>query len=254
MEKRIEERTKELRLLAEKAKKADRIKSAFLATMSHELRTPLNSIIGFTGIILKELAGPLNEEQKKQLGMVQSSARHLLELINDVLDISKIEANELKLSVSEFGVKESIEKVLGMLVPLSEKKGLELRWDISDNVGRIVTDKRRFEQVLMNLMSNAVKFTEKGSILLSCRREGDSYVISVKDTGIGMEKKELERIFEPFSQIDTGLSRKYEGTGLGLSISKKLLELMGGKIFVESEPGKGSTFTVVIPVEIRGGA
>lgn len=186
--------------------------------------------------------------------MVQSSARHLLELINDVLDISKIEANELKLSVSEFGVKESIEKVLGMLVPLSEKKGLELRWDISDNVGRIVTDKRRFEQVLMNLMSNAVKFTEKGSILLSCRREGDSYVISVKDTGIGMEKKELERIFEPFSQIDTGLSRKYEGTGLGLSISKKLLELMGGKIFVESEPGNGSTFTVVIPVEIRGGA
>lgn len=174
MEKRIRERTEELRLIAKRAEEADRIKSAFLATMSHELRTPLNSIIGFTGVLLKELAGPLNEEQKKQLSMVQSSARHLLELINDVLDISKIEAKELELSVSEFDVKESTEKVLGMLVPLSEKKGLELRWDISDNVGRIVTDKRRFEQVLTNLMSNAVKFTEKGSIFLSCRREGDS--------------------------------------------------------------------------------
>lgn len=251
MEKKIEERTEKLKLLAEKAKEADRIKSAFLATMSHELRTPLNSIIGFTGILLKGLAGPLNEEQKKQLTMVQSSARHLLELINDVLDISKIEAGELRLSISEFNIKESVEKVVRMFVPLLEKKGLELKMDIGNDVDSVVTDKRRLEQVLMNLMSNAVKFTEKGSIIVSCRKEVGSYVISVKDTGIGIEEGELEKIFQPFSQIDTGLSRKYEGTGLGLSISKKLLDLMGGKIYVESKPGKGSTFTIVIPQKIE---
>lgn len=247
MEQRIAERTAELAEALKKAQEADRIKSAFLATMSHELRTPLNSIIGFTGIMLQGLAGPLNEEQTKQMGMVQNSARHLLALINDVLDISKIEAGQLTLSVSTFELRPSIEKLVKMISPMAEKKGLELKLNLSEDVQTVTTDQRRLEQVVLNLLNNAVKFTEKGHIGLASWSEGHHYLLSVSDTGIGMRPEEIEHIFKPFHQIDTGLTRKYEGTGLGLSISKKLLEKMGGEIYVESELGKGSTFTIKFP-------
>lgn len=252
MERRIEERTAELAAAMEKAKAADRIKSAFLATMSHELRTPLNSIIGFTGILLQELAGPLNDEQRKQMTMVQNSARHLLALINDVLDISKIEAGQLELSFAPFHVKSSIDRIMELVSPMAEKKGVALAYDIADDVSAVTTDQRRFEQILLNLLSNAVKFTEKGHIGISCRMEDGDCLVVVSDTGIGIPPEETASIFQPFHQVDTGLSRRHEGTGLGLSICRKLLDLMGGTIAVESQKGKGSTFTVRIPNKAEG--
>lgn len=247
MEARIERRTAQLAEAMEKAKEADRLKSAFLATMSHELRTPLNSIIGFTGIILQGLAGPLNEEQKKQLGMVQNSARHLLALINDVLDLSKIEAGELKLSKQEFDLRESLRKVFQMVAPMAEKKGLAMSLELDDGVSQITADQRRLEQILLNLLNNAIKFTEKGSVKVACICDGNEYLVSVSDTGIGIKPEEIPTLFQPFHQIDTGLTRKHEGTGLGLSICKKLITMMGGTIHVTSRWGEGSTFTVRFP-------
>ncbi|MCX7856996.1 MAG: ATP-binding protein [Deltaproteobacteria bacterium] len=252
LKRRVEDRTKKLKMALEKAQEADRLKSAFLAAMSHELRTPLNSIIGFTGILLKGLAGPLNEEQKRQLLMVKESSQHLLALINDILDISKIEAGELKLFPSRFDLRASLEKLIGMCRHFTEKKGLYLEFNITEGVHEVIADQKRLEQVLINLLTNAVKFTEKGGITVTCTADQKNYIISVKDTGIGINGNYLPLIFEPFRQIDSGLSRKYEGTGLGLSISKRLIEMMGGKIFVESEPGKGSNFTVVLPKNMEG--
>jgi len=252
MEQRIVERTAELAVAMEKAQAADRIKSSFLATMSHELRTPLNSIIGFTGILLKGLAGPLNEEQLKQMTMVQNSSRHLLALINDVLDISKIETGQLVLSVTSFELRPSIERMVGLVSPMAEKKGIEIRMDIQDDIGTAANDQRRLEQVILNLLNNAVKFTEKGHVRISCRSENDHCLLSVSDTGIGIRPEEIPVIFQPFHQIDTGLARRHEGTGLGLSICKKLLDTMGGTISVESQWGQGSTFNVRFPQKIGG--
>ncbi len=248
MEQRIVERTAELAEAMERAQAADRIKSAFLATMSHELRTPLNSIIGFTGIMLQGLAGPLNPEQQKQMSMVQDSARHLLALINDVLDISKIEAGQLKLSITSFDLNASIKKVVKLVSPLAEKKGLNLKLDIAGDVGMATTDQRRLEQIVLNLLNNAVKFTEKGHVGISCHLENGQYCLSVSDTGIGIQPEHLQEIFQPFHQLDTGLTRKHEGTGLGLSICKKILGMMGGAIEVQSRWGEGSSFTIRFPI------
>ncbi len=247
MEQRILERTAELAASMEKAQAADHLKSAFLATMSHELRTPLNSIIGFTGIILRERVGPLNDEQKKQLNMVRGSAQHLLSLINDVLDISKIEAGELTLVYEEIRVPELIEKLVQTTRPLADIKGLALACDISPGISTIFCDRRRLEQVLLNLLSNAIKFTEKGSVRLVCDSENGHILMKVIDTGIGIKAEDLETVFETFRQIDSGISRKYEGTGLGLSISRRLVSLMGGKLWVTSTWGSGSTFSFSLP-------
>ena len=247
LEQRVAERTADLADAMEQARAADRIKSAFLATMSHELRTPLNSIIGFTGILLQDLAGPLNEEQKKQMGMVQTSARHLLALINDVLDISKIEAGQLSLAPATFNLRSSIEKTAALVAPLAEKKEIHLKVEIAKDIGDMIADQRRLEQVVLNLLNNAVKFTDTGAVSIVCRAGNGQYEISVTDTGIGIPPEDVAALFQPFHQLDTGLSRKHEGTGLGLSISKRLVAMMGGAIDVQSEPGKGSTFTVRLP-------
>ena len=244
------------------AEAADRIKSAFLATMSHELRTPLNSIIGFTGIILQGLPGPLNDEQKKQLRMVQNSARHLLSLINDVLDISKIEAGELTVAHEPFDLSTSVTKVVGIVRPLAEKKNLALVVEMADGIEPLTGDVRRVEQILLNLLSNAIKFTDTGAITLSVRMvEGDAEMqpaggravrVSVADTGVGIQPEHLSELFQPFRQIDTALTRRYEGTGLGLAICQRLIELMGGRIEVSSRFGEGSVFSVTLPCDGQG--
>lgn len=238
-----------LKLQTERALSADRLKSAFLATMSHELRTPLNSIIGFSAIIEQGLAGPVTDEQKKQLGMVLTSARHLLALINEILDLSKIEAGQLELEMKPFVLNESIRHVVELLKPQAEKKQLRLSFESEVEV-QVVSDRRRIEQVLMNLAGNAIKFTEEGSVKITLRTTGaTSACIEIVDTGIGIQRADLERLFKPFQQLSSGLARPKDGTGLGLSICKKLLHLLGGNIAVRSEWGAGSTFVVNLPVD-----
>jgi signal transduction histidine kinase len=248
LERRVAERTAELAVAMDRAQAADRIKSAFLASMSHELRTPLNSIIGFTGMVLQGLAGPLNEEQTKQLGMVRGSARHLLDLINDILDISKIEAGQFKIMSENFNLRGSIEKTVQIISPLADKKNILLHSRIEDNISDMRGDRRRVEQIILNLLSNAVKFTDHGEIHLNCYLENGLVTLSVEDTGIGIKPENINMIFEAFRQVDAGTARTHEGTGLGLNITKKLVEMMGGSIHAKSEWEKGSIFTVTLPV------
>lgn len=255
LEERVLVRTTELAEARDRAEAADRLKSAFLATMSHELRTPLNSIIGFTGILLQGLAGPLNAEQTRQLEMVRTSGRHLLALINDVLDISKIEAGELQVACEPFDVSASIAKVVGLVLPLAQKKGLALHAHLAPELDRIVSDPRRVEQILLNLLNNAIKFTERGEVTLraelvpdATRAASTALRIAIADTGIGIKPEDLAMLFHPFRQIDTGLARNHEGTGLGLAICRRLADLLGGEIRAESEWQQGSVFTVMLPV------
>lgn len=235
----------ELTIAKEKAESADRLKSVFLATMSHELRTPLNSIIGFTGIMLQGLAGEMNNEQKKQLGMVQNSATHLLSLINDVLDLSKIEAGQLVIQSKSFDIISSIKKTINIIMPLASKKGLSVTTDFNMENCEFIGDERRLEQILINLLNNSIKFTENGGINVIFKKNSFNIIIAVRDTGIGIKEEDKIMLFKPFHQLDSSTIKKYEGTGLGLSITKKLAEMMNGEIHVESEIGKGSTFTVI---------
>ncbi|WP_418604670.1 PAS domain S-box protein [Hwangdonia sp.] len=249
LEELVELRTNQLEKEKIKAQSADLMKSAFLATMSHELRTPMNSIIGFTGILLKEIAGPLNEEQKKQLEMVKNSGEHLLGLINDVLDISKIEAGKLKVSFYPFNYLSCLEKTIEFLLPQASKKGLDIKTEISSMDITLVSDERRIEQILLNLLSNAIKFSKTGTVLVKVAVKDKTLVTQVIDQGIGISKNDIIKLFMPFIQLEGGLSRNHEGTGLGLAISKNLIEKLGGSIHVESELGKGSNFTFKLPLE-----
>jgi signal transduction histidine kinase len=237
-----------------RAEAADRLKSAFLATMSHELRTPLNSIIGFTGILLQGLAGDLTDEQGRQLQMVRDSARHLLALINDVLDISKIEAGELEVSAEQYDLSATIDRAVASIAPQAQQKGLRLDVHVAaDGLQRTIGDRRRVEQLLLNLLSNAVKFTDEGVVTLEAQlvEEPDSQpavCIHVRDSGIGIREEDMYRLFQPFSQVDSGLNRQHEGTGLGLAICQRLTTLMGGTITADSTWGAGSRFTVTLPL------
>ena len=244
----LERTSAELAVARDRAEAADRIKSAFLATMSHELRTPLNSIIGFTGILLQGLAGPLNAEQQAQLGMVQGSARHLLALINDVLDISKIEAGELKVGHTPFDLRAVIDRALAVVRPSADAKGLRLTSRLDPRIAGAVGDARRVEQILLNLLNNAVKFTNHGEVTLTADLAEGECRMQVIDTGIGIAADDLATLFEPFRQIDTGLARNHEGTGLGLAICRRLAHLLGGRIHAASRPGEGSVFSVDLPV------
>ncbi len=260
LEHRVAERTEELRAALGRAEAADRVKSAFLATMSHELRTPLNSIIGFTGIVLQGLAGPLNPEQNKQLGMVRNSARHLLDLINDVLDLSKIEAGQLQVQAEPFDLPAAIGRVTALVQPMAQKKSLTLAAQVAPEIGAMTGDRRRVEQILLNLLSNAIKFTEQGGVTLEATPEPawqpdparaavPAVRLAVRDTGIGIKPEDLATLFQPFRQIDTGLSRHHDGTGLGLAICRRLASLMGGEISATSTWEQGSTFTVILPLQ-----
>ena len=246
------EKTADLEQANIRLQEVDRLKSVFLASMSHELRTPLNSIIGFTGIILQGMAGEVNEEQRKQLTMVRNSASHLLSLINDVLDVSKIEAGKVELSLQEFSLDDVVGEVVETFSPEVNQKGLELLAQVPEGL-TLFSDRRHIKQVLMNLVSNAVKFTNQGSVKIAARVLGDDNLeIHVIDTGVGIKKEDMDKLFVPFQQIDMSLTKSHEGTGLGLHLTKKLAAVLGGDISANSEYGRGSEFTFTLPLRYEG--
>jgi signal transduction histidine kinase len=254
LEDKVQERTVELEHAMIAARDANQAKSAFLAKMSHELRTPMNAIIGYSEILLEDAQDDGDDAAAEDLKKILAAARHLLGLINDVLDLSKIEAGRMDLFVEEQAVMGLTEQVYSTVAPLVAKGANEFEIDCEPNLGIIRVDATKLRQILLNLVSNAAKFTEKGKITLRVRRtnQGDDarIMFSVTDTGIGMTKEQSSRIFEAFSQAETSTASKYGGTGLGLAITKQFTELMEGTIEVESEPGKGSTFTVDLPVSV----
>ena len=247
LERRVEERTAELAAANEQLKELDRLKSEFLATMSHELRTPLNSIIGFSSILRQGLAGPLNGEQEKQIDMVRGSARHLLALINDLLDLSRIESGNMEVSVEEFELAGVLAEVEAVLAPMVTQRGLAYASRCAGGSVRLFSDRQRVFQVILNLANNAVKFTERGSVTVECEAADGEVVVRVKDTGIGIKAEHLPMLFEAFRQVDGSARRVYEGTGLGLHLCRKLLDLLGGRIEVASVYREGSCFTVRLP-------
>ena len=229
----------------------DQLKSVFLASMSHELRTPLNSIIGYTGLILMGMAGEINQEQREQLTVVKRNANHLLSLINDILDISRIEAGKVELSLEEFSLDDVVREVMETLSPAANEKGLELLTEVPEDI-TLFSDTRRVKQVLVNLVGNAVKFTDQGSIKIAARVQGDENLeIRVVDTGIGIKKEDVYKLFQPFQQMGVSLTKKHEGTGLGLYLTKKLVTILGGDISAKSEYGTGSEFIFILPLEYR---
>jgi PAS domain S-box-containing protein len=229
---------------------ANRMKSEFLANMSHELRTPLNGIIGFTEFLFDEKPGPLKPKQKEYLGDVLSSARHLLQLINDVLDLAKVEAGKMELHPETFPVQTAVEEVAAVIKGIAQKKHIAVSIEIEAGLEAVTLDEHKFKQVLYNLLSNAVKFSdEDGQVGIHARRlDQDQLEVQVRDTGIGIQAGDISRLFTEFEQLDSGTARRFEGTGLGLALTKKIIEFQGGRVSVESEPGKGSVFTVVLPV------
>ncbi|MCX6690713.1 MAG: PAS domain S-box protein [Methanoregula sp.] len=246
LEERVIDRTRELSDANERLKELDRLKSMFIASMSHELRTPLNSIIGFTGIMVKGKTGAINPEQKKQLSMVQDSARHLLALINDVIDISKIEAGKIDASISTFDLARVIRDVQNTFAPQAAEQGLALNIQIPESIS-VTSDDRRITQIIMNLVNNAIKFTDAGSVDLTVQKRGAFVEVRVRDTGIGITGEDIQKLFHPFVRVQVP-GRLTEGTGLGLYLSQKLARFLGGEITVESEPATGSVFMFLFPV------
>ncbi len=250
LEKRVAERTDELQRANVALEKANRLKSEFLATMSHELRTPLNAIIGFAEVLRDEVVGTINAEQKEYLGDIHGSGQHLLNMINSILDLSKIEAGKLELQYEEFSIKEAIDEALDTVTGFSRKKGIGIHTHIDKDIPAVTADKVKLKQIMFNLLSNAVKFTpENGRITINVNLTGQSVRIAVSDTGIGIKPEDMDKIFEAFRQVDASYARRYEGTGLGLTLTKRLVELHGGRIWVKSEYGKGSAFTFTLPLQ-----
>jgi PAS domain S-box-containing protein len=244
--KRTEENLLHAKLEAEAA---SRTKSEFLANMSHELRTPLNSIIGFSDILLEKYFGDLNERQLKYVKNISVSGKHLLRLINDILDLSKVEAGKMELHYSKFSISSIFDEVKFTISPLAQVKSLEMDFNLDLDIGDIQADRSRLIQILYNLVSNAVKFTpERGKVSVYCKKDGNRAIFSVKDTGIGISSEDQKHIFEPFKQIDSGMDRQYEGTGLGLALVKQFVDMHKGRVWFTSVQGKGSSFIFELPV------
>ena len=238
----------ELRRLYRELESASRHKSEFLANMSHELRTPLNAIIGFSQVLRERMFGDINEKQEEYLDDILSSGNHLLSLINDVLDLSKVEAGKVELEIGMFSLREAVERGVVMVRERATNDGVRLGLELDPGAVLVEGDERRIRQVIFNLLSNAVKFTPTGGHvdLKSAQVDGE-VLVSVADTGPGIAPEDQERIFEEFQQTGVGAGQR-EGTGLGLALSKRLVELHGGRIWVDSEPGKGSTFVFTLPL------
>ena len=241
----------ELVRLNDQLAQTSKAKSEFLANMSHELRTPMNAILGFTEMLLDGLYGEVPAVLKEPLTDIQVNGRHLLRLINDVLDLSKIEAGRMELSLGEYSVREVVDIVQLSLRSLAAEKNLEFTTSVPDNIPVAFGDNRRLAQCLMNLAGNAIKFTKKGRVEIGVQLSGDELVYRVVDTGIGIPKEELENVFTEFRQVDATVTREFGGTGLGLSITKKFVEMHGGRIWVESEFGKGCTFYFAVPLRTK---
>jgi signal transduction histidine kinase len=228
---------------------ANRLKSVFLANMSHELRTPLNAIIGFSEFLIDEKAGALSPKQKEYLNDVLNSGRHLLRLINDVLDLSKVEAGKMEVHRERFSVREAVEEVCSGVASIADGKRIMIKRDLAATADQLTLDRQKFIQVLYNLLSNAVKFSrEGGEVRVSARQRDHELELSVCDRGIGIRSEDLDKLFVEFQQLDSGSARRFEGTGLGLALTKKLVEVQGGSIAVESERGRGTTFKVLLPL------
>jgi protein-histidine pros-kinase len=246
----LEQRQVALEAANQALEQANRAKDRFLASMSHELRTPLNAIIGFTGTLLMRLPGPLTADQEKQLRTIQTSAKHLLSLISDLLDLAKIESGTVQLNREPVVCQELIQEIAASLRPLAEAKALALEIALPDQAISVQADRRALSQILINLVSNAIKFTEQGTVRLDLRQyheDGQRRTeISVIDTGIGLHPEDQAKLFQAFTQVDVTHTRRQDGTGLGLHLSQKLAGLLGGRIVVQSEYGRGSTFTLVI--------
>lgn len=232
---------------------ADRLKSEFLANMSHELRTPLNSVIALSGILLARMDGDLTEEQEKQVKIIKKSGKNLLELINDILDLSKIESGKMEISLEEFYIDDVVNDNKAIVTPLASEKEINISFIKNEEIPVIRSDRNKVKQILLNLLSNAVKFTPTGgSITIDATGRDGRVELRVTDTGIGIAKENLDKIFDEFRQVDGSSTREYGGTGLGLAITRRLVKLLGGEIRVESEIGKGSTFIINIPVTLDG--
>jgi signal transduction histidine kinase len=232
---------------------ANRHKSEFLANMSHELRTPLNAVIGFSEVLLEEMFGEVNPKQQEYLSDILSSGKHLLSLINDILDLSKIEAGRMELEAQPFDLPAALDNALTLIRERAARNSIGLVIHVDPGIGEILADERKIKQVLLNLLSNAVKFTpEGGKITMSAALNGGTVEVSVADTGIGIAAEDQQAIFEEFRQVGSDYARKREGTGLGLALARRLVELHGGSLTVASELGKGSTFTFTIPVRPYG--
>ncbi|KAF5044601.1 Sensor histidine kinase RcsC [anaerobic digester metagenome] len=238
-------------LLHEKqmAEFANRTKSEFLANMSHELRTPLNSIIGFSDMLYEQAYGELNQKQLRAISNISNSGKHLLNLINGILDLSKIEANKMELDYKEFELASSLDLIRNILSPIADKKNIEIETGVDSSISKICADEDRFIRIMFNLVDNAIKFSFENSLVkIGTRKKGELVEITVEDTGIGIKTEDQNKLFKPFSQVNSFSSKKFQGTGLGLSLVKQIVNLHGGYVWFKSEQGKGSTFAFAIPI------
>lgn len=243
----------ELDVQADQLRQATELKSRFLAYMSHEFRTPINSIRSITRLLLDRVDGPLTEEQEKQVSFIQQNAAEFAEMVDDLLDLAKVEAGRVEISPAWFEMVDLFSALRGMFKPVLTNPDVHLVFEEPQDVPKLYTDDRKLSQILRNFISNALKFTPRGEVRVAARFEGDQRVtFAVSDTGIGISPEFHQSIFEDFSQVQSALQKRLRGTGLGLSLSKKLAELLGGTVHLESEPGKGSTFSVTIPVQMEG--
>jgi signal transduction histidine kinase len=232
---------------------ASALKSQFLANMSHEFRTPLNAILGYTHMLLNNVTGHVSDPQRKSLSRIDSNARHLLALINDILDITRIEAGRMPLNASTFGVGELFDEVQAELEPIIKRSNLTVATRLRGAVPKLRSDRQKVKQIVLNLLSNALKFTASGSVTMTASYDArlKQVDISVKDTGVGIPVEDQAKVFEDFRQLDSSPARGYGGTGLGLSICRRLSQILGGSIDLESAPGKGSTFTLHLPAKAK---